>query len=328
MINKNSRIYVAGHTGLVGSAIIRKLKQYGYKKIITAKRNVLDLTDQKKTFNFLKKEKPDFIFICAAKVGGILANNTYRGQFIFENLQIQNNLIHGAYKNNIKRLIFLGSSCVYPRMCKQPIKENYLLNDSLEKTNEPYAIAKIAGIKLCSTLKKQYGFDAISLMPTNLYGPGDNYHLNNSHVMPALISKFYKAKMNNEKEVFCWGTGSPKREFLYVDDLADAIVFVLENISSKNQLINDGGLSIDGILNIGTGIDISIKELAKLISSELKYEGEIRWDSSKPNGTPRKLLDVSKSNELGWKSKISLEEGIKLTIDNFIKEYENKSLRI
>ncbi len=328
LINKKDNIYIAGHTGMVGNAVKKSLKKNGYTNLLLPSRQDLDLLNNRSVEKWFNENNPEVVILAAAKVGGIQANSKYPADFILENLKIQTNIIENSWKKGTKRFLFLGSSCIYPKLATQPIKEEYLLTGPLEPTNEPYAIAKIAGIKLCSTLKKQYGFDAISLMPTNLYGPGDNYHLNNSHVMPALISKFYKAKINNEKEVICWGTGSPKREFLYVDDLADAIVFVLENISSKNQLINDEGLSIDGILNIGTGLDISIKKLAKLISSELKYEGEIRWDSSKPNGTPRKLLDVSKSNELGWKSKITLEEGIKLTIDNFIKEYENKSLRI
>ena len=328
LINKKDNIFIAGHNGMVGSAVKRCLKKNGYNNLLLPSRKDLDLLNSRSVEKWFSENNPQVVILAAAKVGGIEANSKYPADFILENLKIQTNIIENSWKKGIKRFLFLGSSCIYPKLSPQPLKEEYLLTGPLEPTNEPYAIAKIAGIKLCSTLKKQYGFDAISLMPTNLYGPGDNYHLNNSHVMPALISKFYKAKVNNEKEVICWGTGSPKREFLYVDDLAEAIVFVLENISSKNHLINDEGLSIDGILNIGTGLDISIKELANLISSELNFEGEIIWDSSKPNGTPRKLLDVSKSNELGWKSKTTLEKGIKLTIDNFINEYENNSLRI
>ena len=328
LINKKDNIFIAGHTGMVGSAVKRCLNKNGYTNLLLPSRQDLDLLNYRSVEKWFSENNPQVVILAAAKVGGIEANSKYPADFILENLKIQTNIIENSWKKGIKRFLFLGSSCIYPKLATQPIKEEYLLTGPLEPTNEPYAIAKIAGIKLCSTLKKQYGFDAISLMPTNLYGPGDNYHLNNSHVMPALISKFYKAKANNDKEVICWGTGSPKREFLYVDDLANAILYVLENISSKNHLINDEGLSIDGILNIGTGLDISIKELAKLISSELKYEGEVIWDVTKPNGTPRKLLDVSKSRELGWTSKITLEEGIKLTIDNFVKEYENKSLRV
>ncbi len=328
LINKKDNIFIAGHTGMVGSAVKRCLKKNGYTNLLLPSRKALDLLNNRSVEKWFSSNNPQVVILAAAKVGGIEANSRYPADFILENLKIQTNIIENSWKKGIKRFLFLGSSCIYPKLAPQPLKEEYLLTGPLEPTNEPYAIAKIAGIKLCSTLKKQYGFDAISLMPTNLYGPGDNYHLNNSHVMPALISKFHKAKVNNEKEVICWGTGSPKREFLFVDDLAEAIVFVLENISSKNQLINDVGLSIDGILNIGTGLDISIKRLANLISSEFNYEGQIIWDSSKPDGTPRKLLDVSKSNELGWKSKTTLEEGIKLTINNFEKEYKNKSLRM
>ena len=328
LINKKDNIFIAGHTGMVGSAVKRCLKKNGYDNLLLPSRKDLDLLNSRSVENWFSQNNPQVVILAAAKVGGIEANSKYPADFILENLKIQCNIIENSWKTGTKRFLFLGSSCIYPKLAPQPLKEEYLLTGPLEPTNEPYAIAKIAGIKLCSTLKKQYGFDAISLMPTNLYGPGDNYHPNNSHVLPALISKIYKAKVNNDKEVVCWGTGSPKREFLHVDDLAEAIVFVLENISSKNQIINDEGLSIDGILNIGTGIDISIKKLANLISKELNYEGEIIWDSSKPNGTPRKLLDVSKSNKLGWKSKITLEKGIKLTIDNFVIEYENKSLRI
>ena len=307
MINKNSRIYVAGHTGLVGSAIIRKLKLNGYKKIITAKRKALDLTDQKKTFNFLKKKKPDFIFICAAKVGGILANNTYRGQFIFENLQIQNNLIHGAYKNKIKRLIFLGSSCVYPRMCKQPIKENFLLNASLEKTNEPYAIAKIAGIKLCENYNYQYGTSYLCLMPTNTYGPNDNFDLKTSHFIPALIRKVHEIKNKKSRNLKIWGDGSAKREVIYVDDLADACIFFMKK-KIKHSLIN-----------IGTGKDFFIDVYAKKILKILNVNAKIVYDKKKPNGTPKKLLDISLAAKYGWKSKISLETGIKLSYKAYLK---------
>ena len=328
LINKKDNIFIAGHTGMVGSAVKRCFKKNGYSNLLLPSRKDLDLLNSRSVEKWFSENNPQVVILAAAKVGGIEANSKYPADFILENLKIQSNIIENSWKTGTKRFLFLGSSCIYPKLAPQPLKEEYLLTGPLEPTNEPYAIAKIAGIKLCSTLKKQYGFDAISLMPTNLYGPGDNYHPKNSHVMPALINKFYEAKVNNKKEVVCWGTGSPKREFLYVDDLAEAVLFVLENISSKNQMIDNEGLSIDGILNIGTGLDVSIKKLARLISTELNYEGQIIWDASKPNGTPRKLLDVSKSNELGWESKTTLEKGIKLTIDHFINEYENKSLRI
>ena len=327
-IKKNNSIFIAGNNGMVGSSIKRSLEKNGYDNLLLPNREDLDLLNYQKVKIWFEKNKPEIVILAAAKVGGIQANYKYPADFILENLKIQTNIIENAWQNGTKRLLFLGSSCIYPKFAKQPIKEEYLLNGPLENTNESYAIAKIAGIKLCSALRSQYGFDAISLMPTNLYGQGDNYNIHNSHVMPALIRKFYNAKVNKESEVICWGTGAPKREFLYVDDLADACIFVLENINTKEEFNKRMLSELDGILNIGTGIDISIKNLAELISSELNYKGAIRWDSSKPDGTPKKLLDVSKASKLGWKAKTSLKEGIKLTISHFINELNSNSLRI
>ncbi len=300
-MNKNSKIYVAGHRGLVGSAIVRGLIKQGYNNLITRTRQELDLLDSVAVADFFQKEKPEYIFLAAAKVGGILANNTYPANFIYENLTIQNNIIHNAYLNKAKKLLFLGSSCIYPKFAKQPIKEEYLLTGELEPTNKPYAIAKIAGIIMCESYNRQYKTNFISVMPTNLYGPGDNFDLKASHVLPALIRKFHEAKINNKKEVEVWGTGSPKREFLHVDDLADACIFLMNNYDDSE------------IVNIGTGKDISIKELAELIKDIVGFKGKIVWDTSKPDGTPRKLLDVSRLHKLGWKHKISLKEGIKMT---------------
>ena len=327
-IKKNNSIFIAGNNGMVGSSIKRSLEKNGYDNLLLPNREDLDLLNYQKVKIWFEKNKPEIVILAAAKVGGIQANYKYPADFILENLKIQTNIIENAWQNGTKRLLFLGSSCIYPKFAKQPIKEEYLLNGPLENTNESYAIAKIAGIKLCSALRSQYGFDAISLMPTNLYGQGDNYNIHNSHVMPALIRKFYNAKVNKESEVICWGTGVPKREFLYVDDLADACIFALENINTKEEFNKKMISELDGILNIGTGIDISIKNLAELISSELNYKGAIRWDSSKPDGTPKKLLDVSKASKLGWKAKTSLKEGIKLTISHFINELNSNSLRI
>ena len=328
LIKKNNRIFIAGHTGMVGSSIKRKLQQYGYNNLITPSRKELDLQDNKSVENWFRDNKPEVVILAAAKVGGIEANSKYPADFIFENLKIQTNVIENSWKNNVKRFIFLGSSCIYPKFAEQPIKESYLLSGKLEQTNEPYAISKIAGIKLCASLKIQYGFDAISLMPTNLYGPGDNYHSTNSHVMPALIKKFHEAKINNKSHVTCWGTGSPKREFLYVDDIAEAVIFVLEKVSSDNKNLFDEDFKYSGIINIGIGKDISIKELAKLIARNFDYRGEIFWDESKPDGTPRKLLDVSKMNDLGWIAKINIESGIKLTIESFKNEFSKNTIRL
>jgi GDP-L-fucose synthase len=294
----NSKIYVAGHRGMVGSAIVRKLKNEGYNRIITRTSSELDLRNQDAVESFFKREQPDYVFLAAAKVGGIHANNTFRAEFIYDNMMIQNNVIHCSYINDVKKLLFLGSSCIYPKFSEQPIKEDYLLTGKLEPTNQPYALAKITGIEMCNAYRSQYGCDFISAMPTNLYGPNDNYDLNNSHVLPALIRKFHEAKKQNLPNVTMWGTGKPKREFLHVDDLADACYFLMENYSG------------DTALNVGTGEDISIMDLAILIKRTIGYEGEIINDLTKPDGTPRKLLDVSLINSLGWKSKISLDLGI------------------
>lgn len=306
-IQNDSKIYIAGHRGMVGSAIVRRLQSAGYTNLLVRPHQELDLLDQHATFNFLQTEKPDYIFLAAARVGGIHANNTYRADFIYENLAIQNNIIHGALKAGVKDLCFLGSSCIYPRDCPQPIKEDYLLTGSLEQTNEPYAIAKIAGIKLCESCNRQYGTHFVSAMPTNLYGPNDNYDLANSHVLPALIRKVHEAKLRGDAECVVWGTGTPRREFLYVDDMADACVYLME-------------LGIhDGIYNIGTGTDVSIRELAESIMDVIGFAGEIRFDNTKPDGTPRKLLDVSRMSQLGWRAKTPLRQGITQTYNNYLK---------
>ncbi len=303
----NSKIFVAGHNGLVGSAIVRNLISVGHSNLITRSRTDLDLQNSNQVSQFFEKQKPEYVFLSAAKVGGIQANNIYRADFLIQNLKIQNNVIESAYNNNVRKLMFLGSSCIYPKLAPQPLKESYLLTGELEPTNEPYAIAKIAGIKLCESYNLQYGTDFISVMPTNLYGPNDNFDLQNSHVLPALIRKFVAAKEENQSTVTIWGTGSPKREFLYVDDMADACVYLMNNYSG-NEMVN-----------IGTGVDLSIKELALMIKKIVGFEGELVFDTSKPDGTPQKLLDVSKLTKLGWKAKTSLEEGIKLSIDWYLK---------
>ena len=328
LINKNDLIYVAGHNGMVGRAITRFLKNNSYKNLLLPNRKDLDLLNTIEVENWFYENKPKVVILAAAKVGGIEANKNYPADFILENIKIQTNIIENSWKSGVKRFLFLGSSCIYPKLAPQPLKEEYLLTGKLEPTNEPYAIAKIAGIKLCSALKKQYGFDAISLMPTNLYGPGDNYNLNKSHVMPALIRKFHDAKLNNKSEVICWGSGAPKREFLYVDDLAEATIFILENISSESNPNNKFPLNLDSLINVGTGLDISIKDLAEMIAKEFNYTGNIKWETNKPDGTPRKLLEVSQMKKLGWQAKTSLEKGIKLTIKNFEKEFKNKSIRL
>ena len=298
IIQKESSIYVAGHNGMVGSAIIRRLKQAGFSNIITRTSKELNLINQQAVANFFATEKLDFVFLAAAKVGGILANNTFRAEFIYENLMIQNNIVHCSYLNKVKKLMFLGSSCIYPKLAPQPMQEEYLLTGILEATNEPYAIAKIAGIKMCDAYRAQYGCNFISVMPTNLYGPNDNYDLKNSHVLPALIRKFHIAKIQNLKNVEVWGTGSPMREFLHVDDLAEACLYLMQNYNES------------GIINIGMGEDISIKDLAILVKKIVNYNGDILFDTTKPDGTPRKLMDVSKLHSYGWKHKINLEEGI------------------
>ena len=297
-ISSNSTIFVAGHKGLVGSAIVRNLESKGYHKLLLRTRQELDLKDTLAVNQFYREEQPDIVIDAAAKVGGIHANETYPAEFLHDNLVIQNNIIDGAYQAGVKKLIFLGSSCIYPKMAPQPLKEEYLLTGPLEPTNEWYAIAKIAGIKMCQAYRKQYGFDAISLMPTNLYGPGDNFDLQNSHVLPALIHKFHKAKVNGDKTVTVWGSGKPKREFLYVDDLADATVFLMENYSGEQ------------FVNVGVGEDVTIKELAELIKNEVGFSGDLEFDTSKPDGTPRKLMDVSFLNNMGWKSETGLEQGV------------------
>ena len=308
-INKENRIFIAGHKGMVGSAIARNLKDNGYNNLLTVERTELDLTDNSGVKNWYKINNPDVVIIAAAKVGGILANSKFPAQFLLDNLKIQNNLIEGAWENGVKRLLFLGSSCIYPKFAPQPIKEESLLSDNLESTNQWYAIAKIAGIKLCEALNLQYEFDAISIMPTNLYGPGDYYHPENSHVIPALISKFESAVENYSKEVFCWGSGSPYREFLYVEDLADACKFLLENWKPDRNEIK--------YLNVGTGKDMKIKTIAEIISKKCGFNGEIIWDKSKPDGTPKKQLDISKISSLGWEPKTSFDQGLNLTIQNY-----------
>ncbi|MBP1166181.1 MULTISPECIES: GDP-L-fucose synthase family protein [unclassified Chryseobacterium] len=298
-MNQNSKIYIAGHRGMVGSAILRNLISNGFNNIVTKTSDELDLTDQKKVQAFFESEKPEYVFLAAAKVGGILANNTYRADFLYENLMIESNVIHQSYLQGVKKLLFLGSSCIYPKLAPQPLKEEYLLSGFLEETNEPYAIAKIAGIKMCDAYRTQYDCNFISAMPTNLYGPNDNYDLHNSHVLPAMLRKFFEAQQNNVKEVVLWGDGSPFREFLHVDDLAKACVFLMNNYNDS------------GHVNIGSSREISILELAMQIKDITQYEGNIVWDTEKPNGTPRKLMDSSKINSMGWSPNISLEEGIK-----------------
>lgn len=305
-IDPASKIYVAGHRGMVGSAIVRRLAHGGYQNIVTRTHGELDLLNQPAVFDFLASEKPEYVFIAAAKVGGIQANNTFRGQFIYENLSIQNNLLHGAFRAGIEDLCFLGSSCIYPRDCPQPIREEYLLTGPLEPTNEPYAIAKIAGIKLCESYNRQYGTRYVSAMPTNLYGPNDNYDLANSHVLPALIRKAHEAKQRGDKEYVVWGSGRPMREFLYVDDMADACVFLMEH-----------GVTSD-LFNIGTGSDVTIRELAETVMDVVGFQGAIVFDSSKPDGTPRKLLDVSCMKKLGWTASTSLRAGIAKAYTSFL----------
>lgn len=308
-MNKQDKIYIAGHRGMVGSAIFRKLTAEGFFNIVTRTSAELDLRNQQAVADFFAEEKPAYVFLAAAKVGGIMANNIYRGEFLYENLMIQNNVIHSAYVNGVTKLMFLGSSCIYPKLAPQPLKEEYLLTGELEPTNEPYAIAKIAGIKMCDAYRSQYGCNFVSVMPTNLYGPNDNYDLNNSHVLPALIRKFHEAKMNGEEKVVMWGTGSPLREFLHADDLADACYYLMQHYNEP------------GLVNIGVGEDIAIKDLAVLISKIVGFEGNIEHDLSKPDGTPRKLMDVSKLHGLGWKAKTGLEEGIR----KVYAEYKTKA---
>jgi GDP-L-fucose synthase len=305
-MNKYDKIYIAGHRGMVGSAILRKLEKEGYNNIAVRTSKELDLRMQNGVEAFFEEEKPDYVILAAAKVGGIVSNNTYRADFMYDNLMIQNNIIHASYLHNVKKLLFLGSSCIYPRLAPQPLKEEYLLTGLLEQTNEPYAIAKITGIKMCEAYRDQYGCNYISVMPTNLYGPNDNYDLKNSHVLPALIRKIHEAKITNAPSVVIWGTGTPMREFLHADDLADACYFLIQNYNEP------------GFVNIGVGEDIAIKDLAALIKKIVGYEGEIVHDLSKPDGTPRKLMDVSKLSSLGWKAKTSLEDGIKKVYEEYL----------
>jgi GDP-L-fucose synthase len=314
-VDINSKIYVAGHTGMVGSAIVRSLKTKGYNNLISTPHPEFDLTNQKVVSDYFKKEKPEYIINAAAKVGGIHANNTYRGQFIYENMMIQNNVIHSAHETGVKKLLFLGSSCIYPKLASQPMKEEYLLTGELEQTNEPYAIAKISGVKMCENYFKQYDDNFISAMPTNLYGSNDNFDLQTSHVLPALIRKFHEAKENKADFVEVWGSGKPKREFLYVDDVADACVFLLQNVDAQ-QLYDDMKISH---INIGCGVDLTIEELSNKIAKIVEYNGIIEFDTSQPDGTPQKLLDVSRLKNLGWQPSISLEEGIKLAYGWYLK---------
>jgi len=307
-VEKGAKIYIAGHRGMVGSAIHRKLIELGYSNIVTRTSQELDLRNQQAVADFFNEEKPDYVFLAAAKVGGIMANNTYRADFIYENIAIQNNVIKSSYDNNIKKLMFLGSSCIYPKMAPQPLNEDMLLTGTLEPTNEPYAIAKIAGIKMAEAFRDQYGCNYISVMPTNLYGINDNYHPQNSHVLPALIRRFHEAKVNKRDDVVIWGTGTPLREFLFSDDLAEACIFLMNHYNEKQ------------FVNIGIGQDISIKDLAELIKDVIGYTGNITFDSSKHDGTPRKLLDVSKIHALGWKHKVNLREGIQLAYTDFLKK--------
>lgn len=302
-MNISDKIYVAGHNGLVGSSIIRRLKKEGYSNIICRSSSELDLRRQDQVEAFFEKERPVYVFLAAAKVGGIMANNTYPAQFIYENIMIEANMLQAAFLSKVKKLLFLGSSCIYPKLAGQPIKEEYLLDGKLEPTNEPYAIAKIAGIKMCESYNRQYGTNFISVMPTNLYGPNDNFDLETSHVLPALIRRFHEAKENNKSQVVIWGTGKVRREFLYVDDLADAVVYLMNTYDGSK------------IVNIGVGEDLAIKELAEIIKEIIGYEGKIVYDNTKPDGTPRKLLDVSKLNDLGWRAKTSLRQGIERTYE-------------
>ena len=306
-MERNAKIYVAGHRGMVGSAIVRELLRQGYHNIVTRTHRELDLSRQAEVEKFFAEEKPEYVFLAAAKVGGIMANKEAPADFMYENMMLEMNVIHAAWRNGCKKLEFLGSSCIYPRMAPQPMPESCLLTSALEETNEAYALAKISGLKYCSYLNRQYQTDFISVMPTNLYGPGDNYHPTRSHVMPALIRRFHEAKENGRKSVVCWGDGSPLREFLYVDDLAELCVFLMDQYSG------------DETVNAGTGKEISIKGLTELVAKVVGYEGDIMWDTSKPNGTPRKLLDVSKAEKLGWHYKTELEEGIRLSYEDFLK---------
>jgi GDP-L-fucose synthase len=307
-MDKKAKVYIAGHRGMVGSAIYRKLTKEGFNNIVTRTSSELDLRNQPAVADFFAAERPDYVFLAAAKVGGILANNIYRADFLYDNLQIQSNVIHSSYINDVNKLMFLGSSCIYPKLAPQPLKEEYLLTGPLESTNEPYAIAKIAGIKMCDAYRQQYGCNFISVMPTNLYGYNDNYHPENSHVLPALIRRFHEAKVNQTESVTIWGTGTPKREFLFADDLADACYFLMQSYDEA------------GLINIGTGNDVSIKNLAELIKEVTGYNGIIKFDNSKPDGTPRKLMDVSKLESKGWKYQVTLAAGVALTYNDYLNK--------
>ncbi|WP_373511724.1 GDP-L-fucose synthase family protein [Persicitalea sp.] len=310
-MEKNDKIYIAGHRGMVGSAIYRKLKAEGFTNFVVRTSTELDLREQVATRKFFEEERPDYVFLAAAKVGGIMANNIFRAEFLLENLQIQNNVIDSAHRSGVKKLMFLGSSCIYPKMAPQPLREDYLLTGTLEPTNEPYAIAKIAGIKLCEAYRSQYGSHFISVMPTNLYGPNDNYDLENSHVLPAMIRKFHEAKVEGKPAVELWGTGSPRREFLHADDLADACYFLMQHYDESE------------LVNVGTGDDLTIKSLAELIKEVVGYEGAINWNTDKPDGTPRKLMDVGKLHGLGWRHTTDIEEGIRATYQDFLQRIES-----
>ncbi|OGH66448.1 MAG: GDP-fucose synthetase [Candidatus Magasanikbacteria bacterium RIFCSPHIGHO2_02_FULL_41_13] len=317
-MEKNAKIYVAGHRGLVGSALLRNLTSKGYTNILLRTHEELDLTNQAAVKAFFEAEKPEYVFLSAAKVGGIQANNTAPADFIYINSQIQNNIIHFSYLNGVKKLLFLGSSCIYPKFAEQPMKEESLLTGLLEPTNEPYALAKISGIKMCQSYNRQYGTNFIAVMPTNLYGPEDNFELNGSHVLPALIRKFHEAKLAGAATVSAWGTGSPKREFLYVDDMADGCVFMMENYNPTKEENEKGPI----FMNLGTGVDVTIKELTEMVKVVTGFEGEVVWDTSKPDGTPRKLLDMSRLHNLGWHHKVDLEEGVQLSYQWFLDNYD------
>lgn len=321
-MDKNSKIYVAGHLGLVGGGIWRAFERHGYTNLLGRSIEELDLINQAAVEAFFAEEKPEYVVLVAAKVGGIQANNTYRGQFIYENIMIEMNVIHAAYKHGVKKLLFLGSSCIYPKLAEQPIKEESLLTGPLEPTNEPYAIAKIAGIRLCDAYNRQYGTNFISAMPTNMYGPGDNYHPENSHVLPALIRRFHEAKESAADKVICWGTGSPLREFLYADDLAEACVFLVENADYKDMAFTDASGTVQSHINVGSGKEATIREMAEIVKEVVGFEGAIEWDHSKPDGTPRKLMDSSRINALGWKPQISLKEGLALAYADFLARYK------
>ena len=329
LIEKQEKIFIAGGSGMVGRAIINKLNSYGYKNLTSPSRAELDLKNNTEVFDWFSKNKPNLVILAAAKVGGIYSNSSYPVDFLLDNLKIQNNVIEASWKNNVRRLLFLGSSCIYPKLSPQPIREEELLKSSLEKTNESYALAKISGIKLCQALRKQYGFDAISLMPTNLYGKGDNYHEANSHVLPALLNRFHLHKLDLNKSIECWGTGKPRREFMHVEDLADASIFALENWdpNNDNAPLDDSGEPLT-LLNVGTGHDISIRKLAEMIADITSFKGEIIWDTKKPDGTFQKLLDISRLKNLGWSAKINLKDGLQKTYNDYLEDLKQNNLRV